>query len=352
MNMVMEYGHGTMLDYSKSMTFFKKACDQGVALGCYNVGNLYFEGYGVKLNNTIASKFFKKACNGGYTEGCNKMNYIDSMLYQKECDGGDTKGCDNLGDLYYNGQGVKQNYPIAAKYFKKACDGGDAKGCYNLGNLYDDGDGVIQNYSIAAKYYKKACDGGNAWGCENLGYLYDNGQGVKQSYSIANKYYKKACKLGDSWGCKRYKSIKKMLKGKPSWWFSFKNYLPHKYSCSDHIVNDSVTENCGSFTLHYSGSSVKNFRIDSNFSTSINSQIAMIAQKKGIAVSNGFNFVPAFIAYIISKTPKSYWYNWNTKTLYSNKVIIISFGLDSLIGSGNITDLNNIIKPFVREKLK
>lgn len=37
--------------------------------------------------------------------------------------------CNNLGVLYYNGDGVKQDYKKAMEFFGKACDLGEQKGC-------------------------------------------------------------------------------------------------------------------------------------------------------------------------------------------------------------------------------
>ena len=54
---------------------------------------------------------------------------------------------------------------------KKACDGGETAGCLNLGNMYYQGEGVRQSNDIAQVYYGKACDGGNARGCKNYAIL-------------------------------------------------------------------------------------------------------------------------------------------------------------------------------------
>ena len=80
--------------------------------------------------------------------------------YKKACDAGVAEGCFMLGVMYDEGQGVKQDYFAAADLYKKACDGGNAIGCFGLGSLYDEGDGVKQDYFVAADWYKKACDGG------------------------------------------------------------------------------------------------------------------------------------------------------------------------------------------------
>jgi TPR repeat protein len=77
---------------------------------------------------------------------------------KKACDGGIAVGCFNLGTLYDFAQGVKQDYSKAFEYYKKACDGGEVAGCTILGYSYDNGRGVKQNKSTAKEFYGKACD--------------------------------------------------------------------------------------------------------------------------------------------------------------------------------------------------
>ena len=101
----------------------------------------------------MAIKFYKKIFNNKYAQAHNL----------------------NLGFMYANGKGVKQDYATAAKYYQKACDGGNAEGCYNLGLMYAYGKGVKQDYATAAKYYTKAYNGGCVAGCHNLGFMYANG---------------------------------------------------------------------------------------------------------------------------------------------------------------------------------
>ena len=67
-------------------------------------------------------------------EAYDKSDYQKAaQLYQKACDEGNALGCYNLGVLYHNGKGVNQDYQKAAQFYQKACDGGGAKGCSSLG---------------------------------------------------------------------------------------------------------------------------------------------------------------------------------------------------------------------------
>lgn len=48
-------------------------------------------------------------------------------------------GCNNLGVLYANGQGVRQDKGAAKEYFGKACDLGNQGGCNNYKILNEQG---------------------------------------------------------------------------------------------------------------------------------------------------------------------------------------------------------------------
>jgi len=64
----------------------------------------------------------------------------------------------NLGDMYYEGVGVPQNYAEAAKWFRKAADQGDTYAQYNLGSMYEKGRGVPQSYEKAYIWFTLAAD--------------------------------------------------------------------------------------------------------------------------------------------------------------------------------------------------
>lgn len=60
----------------------------------------------------------------------------------------------------------EQKYKEAFLKFQKACDWGYAKGCVNLGVMYEDGQGVKQDYSKAKELFGKACDMKLQLGCD------------------------------------------------------------------------------------------------------------------------------------------------------------------------------------------
>ena len=100
---------------------------------------------------------------------------------------------------------------FADSRLERQCNNGDAGSCLNLGNLYYDGDGVKQDYKKAREFYNKACEMGNALGCGALGSLYQYGLGVRQNDSKAMEFFGKACDLGEQKDCDAYKEMKTKL---------------------------------------------------------------------------------------------------------------------------------------------
>ena len=75
------------------------------------------------------------------------QDYVEAMKWHLvAAELGDADHQKGLGDMYYNGQGVRQDYTEAAKWYRMAVEQGDAGGQNNLGFIYEEGRGVPQNY--------------------------------------------------------------------------------------------------------------------------------------------------------------------------------------------------------------
>jgi TPR repeat protein len=60
--------------------------------------------------------------------------------------------------MYYNGQGVQQDFPEAAKWTRKAAEQGYAPAQADLGVLYWNGQGVPQNVVLAYMWLSLAAE--------------------------------------------------------------------------------------------------------------------------------------------------------------------------------------------------
>ena len=86
----------------------------------------------------------------------------------------------NIGQLYGNGQGVKQNYKEQVKWYRKAAEQGIVLAQFNLGTLYREGKRVSQDYKEALKWFQLAAEQGSVYAQHSLGGMYYQGKGVPQ----------------------------------------------------------------------------------------------------------------------------------------------------------------------------
>ena len=145
------------------------------AIAQNNLGNRYYAGQGVAQDYALAVYWYRKAA-----------------------DQGDAPAQLNLGNLYEAGQGVAQDYFQAVYWFRKAADQGLAEGQTNLGIMYAKGQGVTRDYALAVQWFRKGAEQGLALGQYDLGYMYANGQGVVQDYAQAVYWYRKAADQGNA----------------------------------------------------------------------------------------------------------------------------------------------------------
>jgi hypothetical protein len=82
----------------------------------------------------------------------------------------------------------------AAKWYRKAAEQGQPDAQASLGMLYEYGEGVEQDYALAAEWYWKAAEhvpdlGGAGQGRNDLGLLYMEGLGVPKDYIQAYMWF-------------------------------------------------------------------------------------------------------------------------------------------------------------------
>ncbi|RKZ48253.1 MAG: hypothetical protein DRQ58_04875 [Gammaproteobacteria bacterium] len=81
---------------------------------------------------------------------------------------GDSEAQFQLGALYYQGKGVKQDYSQAFLWYRRAAQQGNADAQYSLGNMYLMGEGVTQDDNQARQWYEKAAEQGHESSQHNL----------------------------------------------------------------------------------------------------------------------------------------------------------------------------------------
>ena len=131
------------------------------------------------------------------------LNYYDDDEYVKAFDGLEALADDNyvlalayLGDMYYYGDGVKQDYDKAMELYLKAAEEGDSYAQSAIGNMYDFGEGVEQDYLKAYEWYSKSAEQDNYLAQYYIGTLYFDGSGLEQDYDKAFEWFLKSAEQG------------------------------------------------------------------------------------------------------------------------------------------------------------
>ena len=164
-------------NYAKALEWYMKSAAKGHLSATSDIGYLYEDGLGVKQDYEKAIKWYLKSAN---------LGNVHAMT--------------NVGMMYYTGRGTIQNYSKAMEWFKKAAEKGDTRAMWRIGFLYKNGEGVKQNDSKAVEWFRKAAEKDYASAQVSLGLMYERGQGVTKDLAEAVKWYRNAAELGNEDG--------------------------------------------------------------------------------------------------------------------------------------------------------
>ena len=67
---------------------------------------------------------------------------VKSYGCRKAAEQGQARAQDNLGDCYYYGNGIEQDYQTAVEWYRKAAEQRYARAQYDLGYCYEQGQGI------------------------------------------------------------------------------------------------------------------------------------------------------------------------------------------------------------------
>ena len=186
-------GFGIDEDKVEALKWYREAAEHGHADAQYRLGVCYYTGNSVTIDYAEAVKWFREAAGQGHFEA---MSHLEIAELLSNAQNGDAESQYKLANAYETGEGLKQDYVEAAKWYRKVAEQGNVVAQYVLGKLYKNGKGVKQDYAEAAKWYRKAAEQGYPDAQQDLGTLYKNGKGVKQDYAEAGKWFRKAADQG------------------------------------------------------------------------------------------------------------------------------------------------------------
>ncbi len=222
-------GNGIKQNYMEAVKWYRLAAQRGYSNAQYSLGLCYEKGLGVEPNHTEATKWYELAAEQGHENAQKALKRLKSAALAATSVVTDTPAstpvptnspvpahsptpkvnntqsnnktpeeCYALGNQYYAGKGVEQNYQEAVKWYRLAAEQGLAASQNDLGFCYKKGHGVIQSDIEAVKWYQLAANQGNAAAQSNLGACYYYGNGVTQDYTEAVKWYQLAANQGNA----------------------------------------------------------------------------------------------------------------------------------------------------------
>ncbi len=79
------------------------------------------------------------------------MKWIDEMI--SAANSGNANSQNQLGDAYFDGNGLEQDYTKAFEWYLRAAEQGHGKAQYNVAYAYANGEGILRNIEEAVKWY-------------------------------------------------------------------------------------------------------------------------------------------------------------------------------------------------------
>jgi TPR repeat protein len=128
------FGQGVNQDYKKAVINFTLAGEQGSLKAQSRLGFMYHYGIGIDANVKEAEKWFSVAAE---QHGYNSIGHVFKFKYK--------------------------DYEQSLKWYKLGAEKGDARAQYSLGDTYYRGSGVVQDYVYAHMWWNVASSHDNGW---------------------------------------------------------------------------------------------------------------------------------------------------------------------------------------------
>lgn len=126
---------------------FQCASDQGYLAATYWLGNLYYEGLGVKENIQRAFDCYEYAAKRGLADAMN-----------------------NYADMHFRGETVPQNDEIAHHWFRKAAMLGVSEAMFTMGYMFEKGVGVEADADQSIYWFEQSAMHGDLYAANYLGH--------------------------------------------------------------------------------------------------------------------------------------------------------------------------------------
>ena len=186
-------------------------CEKGISSGQYDcaylLGYAYDYGKGIEVNKELAEKNYQMCIDNSENKELisnskfelagilwskasdqNDMNNI-IKLYEDAINNNNFKAMYILGDKYYRGDKIEQDYDLAMFYFRMAARYNYGRAEFNIGKMYESGLGVIKSYEKAIEWYKLASTHGEVKALESMGDVYLAKEEFIKAFKLYNMAY-------------------------------------------------------------------------------------------------------------------------------------------------------------------
>lgn len=205
-------GAGIEKDLEEGIRLYRQASEWNNGDATYMLANCYFRGVGVKEDRVKALELFRRAAElecllafndvaacyenawgtGRSEKYAKEWREREFQTYRTFAEADVSKAMVLLGECYYQGKGVEQDYGEAIRWFQKAAEADEEMAFCSLGICYYEGKGVEKNGDEAIKYFRRALEGGWRQATYWLGECYYEGVGVDPDYAEAIRFYQEA----------------------------------------------------------------------------------------------------------------------------------------------------------------
>ena len=144
-------------DFAAAHAIYLSLANQNDAKACYNLGLMYHDGDGVKQDMDEAVKWYTKSADLNYKEA---QYMLASLVFRREIH--------------------SIPYERAAQYYQQAAEQGHVKSQLNLGMLYFSGDVIPQDLAESFKWLSLAASNNNSEAQGYMANIYMQGIGVEK----------------------------------------------------------------------------------------------------------------------------------------------------------------------------
>lgn len=140
-------GTGVAVSHEMAAQLYRFGCNAGDMRSCRAMGWIHQQspGHGVPTSLSETHRYYEMACTGGYALGCY-----------------------DLGTLYWTGQGVDVSWPTGQAYYERACGMRHADACREVAFIHGRAMGVPRDYGRMAALLRQACELGSSTACEEM----------------------------------------------------------------------------------------------------------------------------------------------------------------------------------------